>query len=135
MNDVDEDFQNQDDFKDLEEILNNKLEENIELTTKLSKPKEKCDWRFSQKAPRVVEASPIKGAGVAEDHAGLPEAQRRGEEAHCWKQEPRLADTLDRGENIWARRNQESLHWKDKRKKGKVRTLYGAPPIHKTEST
>ena len=36
MNDEDEDFQNQDDFKDLEDIINQKLEENLELTTKLS---------------------------------------------------------------------------------------------------
>ena len=37
MTEDDEDFADQDDFKDLEDILNQKLEMNLEITTKLSK--------------------------------------------------------------------------------------------------
>jgi hypothetical protein len=37
MTEGDEDFADQDDFKDLEDILNQKLEENLDITSKLSK--------------------------------------------------------------------------------------------------
>jgi hypothetical protein len=42
MTEDDEDFANQDDFKDLEDILNHKLEENLDMTSKLSKLLTKC---------------------------------------------------------------------------------------------